>query len=135
MPVFGLSLVQARLRNLKRASFAALADELESQGEIVLARSRDLAPQLTGQMIANSEVVVRRSDAAGLCNVSIRYNEPYALFQHEGYYNPGPVTSAKLGSSFAIGRKFLQRAVDERQPELIKATARKLERAIRFTLR
>lgn len=131
----GLRDLERRFKAMSRAAFDDVAQTMEDEAEIVLARSRDLAPQLTGDMIAHSDVLVRKNQSRGELRVTVEYDEPYALFQHEGYYNPGPVTRAKLGDQFAIGRKFLSRAFEERREHIVRNAGRALERALRTTLR
>lgn len=133
--VKGLAAVTRRLQRVERAAYDALVEGLRDEAEIVLARSRDLAPQLTGQMIRNSGVRVQAHRATQTIQVAVFYDEPYAVKQHEGYFNPGPITSVKLGPSFAIGRKFLTKAIDERRQQLVAQVGRRVERALRLTLR
>lgn len=135
MAVRGLAAIQRRFKQLQRNAFDQLVDTMERQAEIVHTVSRDRAPQLTGQMIRNSGTRTQSSRAAGLVRVTVFYNEPYAIFQHEGFYHPGPVTSEKLGGAFAIGRKFLTRTVDEQRDSIITACGRDLERVLRLSLR
>lgn len=133
--VSGADVVRRRLRQLRRNAFDALETEVRQQCEITLARSRDLAPQLTGLMIHDSHVTMDSRRSSGSIRAVIHYDQPYAVFQHEGVYNPGPVTSVKLGAQRGIGRKFLQKALDERREQMVVQCGRALERALRSTLR
>jgi hypothetical protein len=133
--VKGLDAIARRMAAVKRAAFDALDQQLQDEAKQVLARSRDLAPQLTGRMIATAHVEAQRSRGANLIRAQVVYREPYALFQHEGFYWPGPISSQKLGPTFAIGRKFLTRAVDERREAVLENSGRAVEGALRVTLR
>ncbi len=124
--------VQKTKKNLRRAvEFAreAVEEELDDYANELLSKSNDLAPQLTGRMIRNSDT--DKSDRRDVFLRSVFYTEDYALFQHEGTFNPGPITRNKPGA----GRKFLQRPYDATKREFLVRLGRKIERVLRQSLR
>lgn len=130
-----LAALRRRLDRVRSNVFDELAAELEDQAGLTLAKSNDNAPQLTGQMQATAGVQVDSRKSAGVVRAVVYYTERYALYQHEGVYNPGPVTTIKLGPTRGIGRKFLQRALDERREQITVQCGRAVERALRLSLR
>jgi hypothetical protein len=133
--VTGVEAVKRRLRAIRTAVFYSLEAQLRASGAAVLSDSHDLAPQLTGLMIATSGVDVQSNRSQLSVRAVVFYQQRYALYQHEGYYNPGPITSVKLGPTYAIGRKFLQRALDRNRDDIVRDMGRSVERALRLTLR
>lgn len=131
----GMAALEQRLAAVRRAALDAVTQALVEGGGEVLSRSRDLAPQLTAAMIAHSGVRSEGTPSAERVRVVVFYSEPYAILQHEGFYNPGPVTAAKLGPTFAVGRKFLSRSLDELRPQIVAEAGRALESALRTALR
>lgn len=131
----GVADIRRRMDVIRRNVRDALEAEVKVQADATLALSRNLAPQLTGYMIASSTVTNETRASADLIAARITYPAPYALYQHEGTYNPGPVTAAKLGPTRGIGRKFLQKALDQRREEIIVRCGRAVERALRISLR
>ncbi len=127
--VQGRRLIERRLGLIQRNVRDAVEAELDDIAEEILERSRELAPQLTGQMILTAGV--GRDDTPTRIRRSVFYLEDYAPIQHEGVFNPGPVTAAKAGA----GRKFLQRAYNAQRPSIAKRVGRAIERALRTSLR
>jgi hypothetical protein len=131
MPVEGADVIAKRFRLLARGVTEAIEDEMNDVAEELLSDSRDLSPQLTGALIASSGVdsLDRRRDGEFIR--SIFYDTPYAVAQHEGSFNPGPITRQKPGA----GRKYLQRAYDAKKRKIIERIGRRTEQAMRFVLR
>lgn len=125
----GIARTQQNLKLVAKAVQNGLKAELADYSEEVLALSRDYAPQLTGAMIADSGI--SRVDRQTGASFSVFYRKRYALFQHEGFYNPGPVTAAKPNA----GRKFLERAYLATRRQRLDRIARRIEREIRLALR
>lgn len=128
----GLSGAKRMRENLRRAVEgvrAGLRDELDAIAKELLQESRNLAPQLSGRMIRTAGI--GRRDTATRFRRSVFYRERYALFQHEGFYNAGPITRAKPGA----GRKFLQRPFEARRRADIDRLGRRIARELRQALR
>lgn len=125
----GAAVVKKRLRLIRVNVAEAIEAELDDAANELLRDSRDLAPQLTGEMIRESGV--DSDDRKDVFRRSVFYNLDYSVKQHEGFFNPGPVTSTKPGA----GRKYLQRPFDAQKRQLIKRLGRQVERAIRLSLR
>jgi hypothetical protein len=127
--VTGQKVIKKRLRLIRINVVERLQTEMDEAAEDLLQQSRDLAPQLTAEMIRRSGV--SRDDEPALFRRSVFYSLPYAVTQHEGFFNPGPVTSTKPGA----GRKYLQRPFDAQKRQLLVRLQRELERALRLSLR
>jgi hypothetical protein len=54
----------------------------------------------------------------------------YATRMHEGVYNLGPGSQAKDGGRGVVGRKYLQRALDEREPHLNEGLAEEVKKSL-----
>lgn len=133
--VRGRKVIVQRLAIIRRNVLAELQDELDDQAQDLLEESQRRAPQLTGALILTAGTDSEDNRARGQLRRSVFYREEYAIYQHEAFYHPGPVTSEKLGASFAIGRKYLQQPFNEMAPGFKKRSAQAVERALRLTLR
>lgn len=133
--VGGRKVIVQRLAIIRRNVLAELQDELDDQAQDLLEESQRRAPQLTGALVLTAGTDSEDNRASGRLRRTVFYREEYAIYQHEGYFNPGPISTEKLGGSFAIGRKYLQRPFDELAPGFKKRSAVAVERALRLTLR
>lgn len=125
----GTRRLQQNLRRAVEGVRAGIKDELDQIAKELLQESRDVAPQLTGKMIRTSGI--GRQNQRNRFLRSVFYRERYALFQHEGFYNAGPITRAKPGA----GRKFLQRPFEARRRADVDRIGRRVERELRLALR
>lgn len=119
MPVRGAEAVRKSLSSIRKAGVEATFNELEVIAVGVLARSDALAPELTGELRLSGEVVTTKRGTGR--EVAVVYgrsgpSKDYALVQHEGFFNPGPITRTKPGA----GRKYLSRAYAEQVPKLLR---------------
>lgn len=127
--VTGVEDAKKNMRRAVEAAREAVEQEFDDYADEILQRSNDLAPQLTGQMIRNSGT--DKDDGPNRFVRSVFYLDNYAVFQHEGRFNPGPITIAKPGA----GRKFLQRPYDASKREFVVRLGRAIERSLRQSLR
>ncbi len=127
----GADALRKRLKVLDRNVFDALSDEMDDIANDLLRKSNDMAPQLTGKMIATSDTDSANQRRAGKLSRSVFYTVEYAIYQHEGNFNPGPVTAGKPGA----GRKFLQRPFEQNKQAYTERIARSVQRTLRQTLR
>lgn len=125
----GDDVVIKKLERIRAGVNAAVKEELSDIANDILSDSRDIAPQLTGLLIASSGVDT--GDRRDRFARSIFYDTPYAVIQHEGVFNPGPITVQKPGA----GRKYLQRAYEARRPQMVNRLGKAVERALRLALR
>ncbi len=126
--------INQRLDVLVRNVRDAISGAMDDAATDLLVRSRNAAPQDTGRMIRTAGT----SSANPGMDTFLRtvfYREDYAVFQHEGFFFPGPTTAAKLGGARAIGRKFLQRPFEESARKLIATVARAVSVTVRITVR
>lgn len=120
------------LRNLTRIRIGvneAIEAELSEIANDVLTNSRDICPQLTGRLIRSAGI--DSADREDIFVRSVFYDTPYAVIQHEGVFNPGPVTASKPGA----GRKYLQRAYEALLPEMQLRISKRTELALTQLLR
>lgn len=133
--VVGRKVISQRFALIQRNVFAELADELDDQAQDLLQASQRRAPQLTAMMILTADTDSQDQRTAQRLRRTVFYREKYAVFQHEAFYNPGPITAQKLGDRFGIGRKFLQRPFTALSEGFKRRSGVAVERALRLTLR
>lgn len=133
MPLRGADEVRRRLALARFAVREALQSELAEISSDLLEESRNRAPQLSGLMINTAGT--DSDETRDSLRVSVFYREEYALYQHEGFYTPGPVTSGKLGAAVGAGRKFLERPFRENAVKYQERLARAGGRALRIVIR
>lgn len=86
----------------------------EHAGPVVLARSNELAPKESGDLIASGHVKAGRG---GNNTIAIEYDSVYARWQHEHLWFRHP---------HGGGAKFLEKAMAEKGKNAIEAAARSL---------
>ena len=123
--------IKRRLGLIQRNVRDALNGAMDDAAEEVLSLSNDLAPQDSGDMIDPENAGVDKETTRDTFRRSVFYLLAYAVWQHEEFFNPGLTTAAKPRA----GRKFLQRAFNERGSILITKIGREIERTLRITLR
>lgn len=131
MPVTGVDVIKQNLARIQKAVSEALQEEITDIAEEILSDSRDICPQLTGALIASADIDEEDSLLFGVFKRSIFYDTPYAIKQHEGDFNPGPITRQKPGA----GRKYLQRAFDAKKRQAVARIGRRTEQTLRLVLR
>lgn len=110
--------------------------EFREQIEIIKEISKEQVPVDDGQLEEAHRVVQRQSNQhkLGLTvevggHVDDVNTDLYVLRIHEGEYNLGPNSKAKqAGTDRVVGRKFLERAFEERIDDLISAISKVLGR-------
>ncbi len=117
------------LRRAEGFILEAVNEQFDDYAELVLSLSNDLAPQLTGDMIGSSGTDARKGKS--VTTRTVFYKAPYAVRQHEGFFNPGPITKTKPGA----GRKYLSRAYDQTRGKFLKRLGKAIGRSIRVNLR
>ncbi len=127
--VSGQRVIARKIRRIQAAVRQEIEEELNDIANDVLSDSRDIAPQLTGLLIRSS--AVDEDDSEDVFVRSVFYDTDYAVIQHEGDFNPGPITVQKPGA----GRKYLQRAYEALRPQMVNRLGRATERALRLALR
>lgn len=127
--VSGQRVIARKIRRIQTAVRQEIEEELNDIANDVLSNSRDIAPQLTGLLIRTS--AVDEDDSEDVFVRSVFYDTDYAVIQHEGDFNPGPITIQKPGA----GRKYLQRAYEALRPQMVNRLGRATERALRLALR
>ena len=129
MPVEGVDRTIRNLERVERILIEALNDAMEDEADRLLLESNALAPQLSGDLIADSKVDEQQAEN-GLKRYSVNYGDgpsrPYALIQHEAVLNPGPITRLKPGA----GRKYLSRAFDKWKTGALRRIRSDLQRAL-----
>lgn len=140
--VSGVEELIAQLSQIGKKADRGVADELRRGAEEIAQLAREQAPVDEGNL---EDAIKAEEDRSGINGriqtyVYVDSNHPaedgktvgdYAEFMHEGSYQPGPLSVAKArGNGRIVGRKFLERAVDELKPEIVKRVASRLKRDI-----
>ena len=111
--VTGQEVIKQNFARLRRGTFRALEVAMIEQAEALLTEANNKAPQLTSDMINGAVVTSVRNRSKGRIRVAMAYTHDYAIWQHEEIFNPGPITSVKLGPARGVGRKWLQKVFDK----------------------
>jgi hypothetical protein len=105
----------------------------------LLDRSLALAPQLSGDLV--NDALVRKLDTRTRFARAVEYGPPgsgstaYAKVRHEDFYNLGPISSLKPGTSDgAVGRKYLELPFNRHAQRYIEEVGRAVERSLRRSL-
>lgn len=130
--VRGVKLTRSNMAKVTFAVREAFAAELDDQADELLQLASDAAPQLTDALIESGDT--DSDDTRNTLRRSVFFKVPYAPIQHEGIFNPGPKTAAKLGSQRGVARKFLQKPYEANRAEYIRRLAKAGNRALRLTL-
>lgn len=108
MAVRGHRTLKRRLRAIVKQMPKETADRLDDRARQLLGRAIAIAPELERHLILSGRV--EKSDNKRRQTRSVSFDTPYAVAQHEGQFNPGPITSAKAPTQDGTpGRKFLER--------------------------
>lgn len=112
----GLDELVSRMRSLARRAPKAAAKGLHRGALIVMNRSKRIVPVDTGRLRASGFI---ESPKYGTRGVSVRlgYGTKYAVFVHEG-------------TKYMDGRKFLSRAIQERQRAVVEQIVKAVEKEI-----
>ncbi len=121
------------MRLIVRNVRAEVAQALDEASEDLLSRGRQLAPQLSGQLIASGAITGRRT--RDVVSRIVFFEAPYAVVRHEDFYNLGPISSVKSSPDGPIGRKYLQRPFEAHSGTYQKMIGAAVRRGIRLSLR
>ena len=126
-------MIRKRLRLIVRNVRDEVAQQLDEAAEDLLLRARQLAPQLSGELIGSGDIARRQS--RDIVSRTIFFDSPYAVRRHEDFYSLGPISSIKSSPDGSIGRKFLQRPFEAHRDRYQRQIAHGLQRALRQSLR
>lgn len=102
-----------------------------SIGAVIAKESQRRAPVLKGNVVASHRVVLKRRELTAI-SVAVEAGDdstPYIDWLHENRtYKLGPLSQKKQDSdrSVTVGPKFLERAVDELEDDIVKRIADEL---------
>lgn len=133
MAVHGGSAIRRRLRVIVRNVRAEVAEQLDQAAEDLLLRARQLAPQLSGELIDAGDIAGRQT--RDVVSRTIFFDSLYAVVRHENVYNLGPISSVKSSPDGPIGRKFLQRPFETHRERYQRDIVHGLRRALLQSLR
>lgn len=100
-------------------------------GAYIAEESRKRAPVLKGNIEASHKVIMKRRDSQ-VISVAVEVGDDstadYLDFIHESTYNLGPLSQKKQAANgdVIVGRKFLERAVNEAEEDIVKQIADEL---------
>jgi hypothetical protein len=131
--VTGGAAIKRRLRVISRNVHAEMGVRLDQAAKDLLSRARGLAPQLSGELIGDGDIL-RRGNKTVHRRV-VFFDSPYAVVRHEDVYNLGPISSIKSSPDGAIGRKFLSRPFERQSKNYEKSIAAGVRLALRQSVR
>lgn len=125
------------LRDLKQMPLRArraFMNKMRSKGKKIVKTAQSYAPVDKGNL--EKSIQMQELFSKGAVVFSVGDNESgvdvsdYALYMHEGQYNLGPASLAKDGGSGKVGRKFLERAIDDEIANFDAELGAAIERAL-----
>lgn len=122
----GLHALQYMLKTAPRQVEPLAEAALSEEGQVIFARSQRLVPVRTGILRASGVVSPVRRESGDMF-LDISYGGPaasYAMWVHERHVFHAPPTD----------RKFLQRPVEERGPNIAQNIAKRMDHMIRMAL-
>lgn len=148
--VIGVPVVEARLKALGQAGAPAMARGLYRGAQITMTDAKQRTPVDTGALRASGHVQPNTMEQAirsdGVVEFTLGFGGPagsgnlgetnavnvgYAVFVHEGTrFYPGGPRPGGVGE-----RKYLERAVDAKLPEVVRSVNQEMETAIRGAAR
>lgn len=110
--------------------------EVRQAAREIMEQSRKYAPVDKGNLEAAHNLRTRRSNSSSLeIDISVGGSvggvnvSRYAMLMHEGEYNIGALSQAKADAlGVFVGPKFLERAMEEGEPKVIRALEKLLGR-------
>ena len=133
MAVEGGEVIKRRLKLIIRNVQREVSVALDAAADDLLSRSRQLAPQLSGDLIDAGKV--RGRGARDVQTRVIFYDSPYAVVRHEDFYNLGPISSLKQSPDGVIGRKYLETPFRRHNARYQKDLGFAINRAMRRSVR
>lgn len=140
LKVTGLKNLVVRLRATKQVINPTIKAATKEAAEIVKKESEENAPVLTGELEA-SHKVNEVSSAPDVAIYTVTFNAinpadgyDYGVAMHESVYNLGPESIKKeKANGHIVGRKFLERAANDKEKECIELVRDATKRKIRKT--
>jgi hypothetical protein len=122
------------MRAIQRNVREAAAQQSDENADDLLTRARAMAPQLSGEMMEDSQVIGRDRKDSVLRTVV--FSSVYAVRRHEDIYNLGPVSTAKSPSPDGpVGRKYLESPFNNNIQRYMKLVGTAVSKAIRMSVR
>lgn len=140
--VTGLSRLTARVRAARQIITEDVRKATEEAAYIIMEESEANAPVLTGRLEASHEVVEDTTRYGNPVYV-VRFEAinpedgfDYGAVMHESVYDLGPESEKKQQTNgHIVGRKFLERAVDEKYDECVDLVRSVTKRGFRKALK
>lgn len=126
LKVTGLKNLVTKFRTARQKITPAIKQATKEAAEIVRDESEENAPVLTGRLESSHKVnEVSSAPDVAIYTVTFRAINPetgedYGTLMHESIYNLGPESQKKQkANGHKVGRKFLERATDDKAEECI----------------
>lgn len=132
MSASGAKVISRRMRLITRNVKAEVVVALDDAADDLLSRARQLAPQLTGELIGSGDVRKRR--ATEVISREVFFRAPYAVVRHEDHYNLGPISSLKSSPDGPVGRKYLSRPLEIHRRRYVGEIGAAVRRGLRASL-
>jgi hypothetical protein len=137
LKLVGLESTIAMIRNDMERSNRNARRRMDREAEEIKKLSQSYAPVDEGDLEAAHHIIKERDDSnRKVIYIEVSGSGPnksvdgYAERMHESVYNLGPKSLAKDGGSGKVGRKYLQRALEEREPHLNEGLAEEVKRSL-----
>ncbi|MCP4868278.1 MAG: hypothetical protein GY898_06120 [Proteobacteria bacterium] len=133
MGAFGAAAISRRMKIIERNARREMIHQLDENADDLLSRARQLAPQLSGELIESG--TIRKRGSRKLVSRTIVFTACHAVRRHEDFYQLGPISSTKSSPDGPIGRKFLERPFEAHKDDYYKSQGAAVARALRQSLR
>jgi len=138
LTIIGLDAVAAMIKNDSEKATQAARRRMHAEAQKIMDLSKKNAPIDEGNLEAAHHIIVERDErnrktetievGGTVHGVDV---DQYALIMHEAEYNLGPKSLAKqAGSGRPVGRKYLERAFNEREPHLNPAIKEEVDKSL-----
>lgn len=142
--VTGVESLLTRLHQVGEHAVKGVSDEIRRGAYEIRDLAREFAPVKEGDLEDALSIEVNQQDVNGRLQAYVYVDEShysrksktgtvggYAMRMHEGFYKLGPKSKAKDGGTGLVGRKFLERAVEELAPEIMERVNNKIRKMLR----
>jgi hypothetical protein len=142
--VSGVEKLLYSLRQIGEQAVKGVSDEIRKGAYDIRDLAREYAPVDEGNLEEAILIEINQGDINGRLQAFVYIDMEkaarksstgnvggYAMRMHEGFYKLGPLSRRKDAGRGRVGRKFLQRAVDELGPEIMERVQAKIARYLK----
>lgn len=123
LKIEGGAALKRELRKLAKQFLAVMHDELQAQGNALMASANAAAPRASGTLAASSLVTSVLQEKKGRARVAVAYLDEKAAAVHEGVHWGAHIEGTR-------GFKFFEKSFNAMEPQMIDAIAKRLRAVI-----